>query len=148
MSNCLSVTKQYKGITSMKWSSLVVAPLITFVLAGQAPAEEYQTGEVLALVEQISELHAQLNGKTATFSGGLGTIFGDTIYFQSDLGSFKVQFDAGREARRLIEGCQITLFGNVESRCVFEVDAELVVSERYSPADGGTIELIVYNVRP
>lgn len=132
----------------MKWSSLVAAPLLTLALAGPASAEETQTGEVLALMRQISDLHAQLDGKTATLSGGLGTLIGDTIYFQSDLGRFQVQFDAGREARRLIEGCEISLFGNVESRCVFEVDAELRVSESYNLADGGEIELIVYNVRP
>lgn len=131
----------------MKLSAKIGAALVFTALVSPAHSEETQTSEVLSVMQQISSLHSSLNGMTATLMGGLGTIIGDQIYFQSDLGRFRVQFDAGREARRRIEGCSITLFGNVESRCVFEVDAELRVSESFNLADGGEIRLIVYNVR-
>lgn len=131
----------------MKLSAKIGAALVCAALVSPAHSEETQTAEVLSVMQQIASLHSSLNGMTATLTGGLGTIVGDQIYFQSDLGRFRVQFDAGREARRRIEGCSITLFGNVESRCVFEVDAELRVSESFNLADGGEIRLIVYSIR-
>jgi len=129
----------------MERFKLLVAPLL--FCASQSASEETQTGEVLSLTKQLSELHTQLDGKTITLTGGLGTFIGDRIYFLNDLGRFEVQFDAGREARRLIEGCQINPWGDTEARCLFEVDAELMVSESYSLADGGEVKLIVYDVR-
>lgn len=115
--------------------------------AGAKASEQTQTDQVLGIVELIRAAHNELDGMTVTLTGGLGTIFGDQLYFQHDLGRFAVQFDAGRDARRKIEGCSITLFGNVDSRCVFEVDAELRASSSYKLSDGGEMELIIYAVR-
>ena len=68
-------------------------------------------------------------------------------YFKNDHGQFAVQFDAGRSARKSIEGCELELFGWANSDCIVEVDAEIAVEKAYGFADGGEVKLIVYNVR-
>ena len=79
--------------------------------------------------------------------GAIGTFIGDSLYFKNDHGRFEVQFDAGRNARKSIEGCELEWFGWANSKCIVEVDAELVVEEVYSFAEGGEVSLIVYALR-
>jgi len=108
---------------------------------------ETQTEVVNGIVAQIESLHASLNGKTITATGAVGTLIGETLYFVNAAGKFKVQFDAGREDRRRIEGCEVPLFGDADPKCIFTVDAELSVSEPYTLADGGEVRLIIYDVK-
>ena len=79
--------------------------------------------------------------------GALGTFVGEAIYFKNDNGMFEVQFDAGRAARKKIEGCQLDWFVWSKSKCLFDVDAEISISEAFSLAEGGKITLIIYDIR-
>ena len=118
-------------------------------LAGMAYAQssETQTQEVTNILAQIKALHSSLAGKTITATGVVGTFRGDTVYFVNSEGRFVVQFDAGREDRRRIEGCEIALFGDADPKCVFEVDAELAVAKPFTLPDGGEIRLIIFDVK-
>lgn len=129
--------------------TLINIAFSTFVaLVGTAAsAEETDTIEVMQTIEQMAKLHASLKGKTVTMNGAIGTMIGDTLYFKNDHGQFKVQFDAGRNARKLIEGCELEWFGWANSDCIVEVDAEIEIDTAYDFADGGEIKLIVYEVR-
>lgn len=120
--------------------------LVTLIALG-AYAEETDTVEVLAAVDQMAKIHASLEGKTVTMRGAIGTMIGDTLYFKNDHGQFAVQFDAGRNARKSIEGCELEWFGWANSDCIVEVDAEIAIETAYDFADGGEIKLIVYEVR-
>lgn len=128
-------------------TKLLGAVCLTILTLSPAKSQENQTEDFNKLFQMLKVAHSAFNGMSVTLEGGLGTIIGDTIYFQNELGRFPVQFDAGREARRKIEGCEISLFGNAPSRCIFEVDAELLVTSEYTLSEGGRITLIVYNVR-
>ena len=92
-------------------------------------ADETQTAEVRQIVAQLSKLHQSLAEKTVTLKGALGTFVGDDIYFKNDNGMFEVQFDAGRMARKKIDGCQLNWFDWSKSKCLFEVDAEISISD-------------------
>lgn len=127
--------------------SILSATTLATLMAGAVVAQETDTLEVTRIIGEIAQRHAALSGKTITMTGTLGTYISDNIYFANEDGFFEVQFDAGREARRRIEGCLVTPFGTSSSQCVFEIDAELVVAERFDLADGGEIKLIVYEVR-
>lgn len=128
--------------------NIAVASLVCglFNISGVA-AQEPDTSAVMATVAQISELHASLNEKAVTMRGGIGTLIGDNLYFKNDHGQFSVQFDAGRSARKAIEGCKLEWYGWANSDCIVEVDAEIVIETAYSFSEGGEIKLIVYNVR-
>lgn len=132
-------------------ATCLTAAILGAALAGSAAAQMADTSEVRVTVSQIARLHAGLDGKIIDVTGALGTLIGDTLYFRSADGLLsddliEVQFDAGREARRLVEGCSITLFGNADPRCVFDVEAELDVIEPYNLPDGGRIRLIILDV--
>lgn len=142
-----ALIKTHKNNLSKALSNFVLVSVTSLFPAWAKASDQTQTEEVLGILEFMKAAHNELDGMTVTLTGGLGTIFGDQLYFQHELGRFTVQFDAGREARRKIEGCSITLFGNIDSRCVFEVDAELRASSSYKLSDGGEMELIIYAVR-
>ena len=125
----------------------VIFSLVFASLGAGAAAEDTDTAEVMQTVEQMAKLHASLSGKTVTMGGAIGTIFGDTLYFKNDFGQFSVQFDAGRNARKSIEGCELEWCGWANSDCIVEVDAEISIETEYDFADGGELKLIVYEVR-
>ena len=111
-----------------------------------ANAEETNTAEVLDTVSQISALYSSLEGKTISMTGAIGTLISDTLYLKNDDGKFKVQFDAGRAARKQIAGCELEFFGWANSDCIVDVDAEIMIEDKFSLADGVEITLIVYEL--
>jgi len=117
------------------------------LMSTTAVAQDTDTTEVMGAVEQMAKLHASLKGKTVTMNGAIGTLVSDTLYFKNDHGQFQVQFDAGRSARKLIEGCELEWFGWANSDCIVEVDAEVEIETAFTFAEGGEIKLIVYEVR-
>ena len=131
----------------MQRNNFIAAILCGLIFGSAASAQDTDTTEVMAAVEQMTKIHASLQGKTITMRGAIGTLFGDSLYFKNDHGQFAVQFDAGRSARKSIEGCELELFGWANSDCIVEVDAEIAVEKAYGFADGGEVKLIVYNVR-
>lgn len=130
----------------MKHVALAVGLVMSFA-PNVVSAEETQTEEVRTILNEIEILHASLAGKTITMRGAIGTFIGDQLYIKNDDGQFKVQFDAGRSARQLIEGCELEWFGWANSECVFEFDAEIKIEKEFTFADGGEIVLIVYELR-
>ena len=128
-------------------SFLKVLPLVVLACSTPALSEVIQTTEVTEIVKKMTELHASLNGKTVTMKGAIGTLLSDELFFKNEDGQFSVQFDAGRAARKKVEGCELEWFDWAKSKCLFEVDAEIVVDEPFSFADGGKIKLIVYDIR-
>ncbi len=73
--------------------------------------------------------------------GVIGTLFGNALYVKNDHGQFKVQFDAGRSARKFIEGCELELFGWANSNCVVDFDVEIAIEEPYDFAQGGEFNI-------
>jgi hypothetical protein len=120
---------------------------LMILLPSIACAESTQTKSVLATTDKISGLYNSLSGKTVTMRGAIGTKIGDQLYFKNDHGQFKVQFDAGRAARKKIEGCKIEWIGWKNSKCLHEVDAEIKLDGKYSLSDGIDLDLIVYEIR-
>lgn len=121
---------------------------ITIALIGAAAsAEETDTAEVMRIYKRMEELHSSLVGKTLTIRGAIGTLIGDALYLKNDMGQFDVQFDAGRNARRKVENCELEWFGWENSECIFEFDAEIAIEEPYDFAKGGELKLIIYEVR-
>jgi len=110
-------------------------------------AQNTQTTEVEEIVRDISAAYTSLNGKTITLRGAIGTLFGDSIYFANANGRFEVQFDAGRTARKKIANCELNMFDWQRSDCTVEVDAEILIKEPFSFAEGTEVTLIVYEVR-
>jgi len=90
----------------------------------------------------LEETVATINGKDVTVAGwiGSGLVLGDdeAISFAlEDRTTFKVIFDAGRDARRQLEGCEFKFFGGTP--CPAVVNAEIEI-------DGSNIKLIVFDL--
>lgn len=87
--------------------------LATFMACAcnSAVAQDTDTVEVREMLAHMQELHSSLHGMTITMTGAIGTTIGDLLYFKNDDGRFQVQFDAGRSARKSIEGCELEWFG-------------------------------------
>jgi hypothetical protein len=124
--------------------SLLFACSATAVTAQDTDTD---TATVIQIVEEMAELHASLNGKTVKMRGAIGTLFGEALYFKNDDGQFSVQFDAGRNARKTIEGCELEFFGWANSNCIVDIEAEITIETVYDFADGGEIKLIIYDVQ-
>ena len=131
----------------MRRNNFLMALFCGLSFAPAASAQDTDTAEVMAAVDQMAKIHASLQGKTITMRGAIGTLIGDSLYFKNDHGQFAVQFDAGRNARKSIGGCKLEWFGWANSDCIVEVDAEIAIKEAYTFADGGEVKLIVYDVR-
>ncbi len=131
----------------MRINKSLVAFLFSVSWASGAMAQDTNTTEVMTAIDEMAAIHASLQGKTVTMRGAIGTLIGDNLYFKNDQGRFSVQFDAGRNARKSIDGCELEWFGWANSDCIVEVDAEIAIEEVYDFADGGQVKLIVYDVR-
>ena len=132
----------------MKKKSINMLYSLLFACSATAvTAQDTDTATVMQTVEEMAELHASLNGKTVKMRGAIGTLIGETLYFKNDDGQFAVQFDAGRNARKTIEGCELEWFGWANSNCIVDIEAEITIEKVYDFADGGEIKLIVYDVQ-
>lgn len=96
-----------------------------------------------AAAETLEELRTGLAGREIGISGhiGSGLDLGDdeALSFRDAAGNvYPVVFDAGRAARKALDGCQFKMFGG-GSPCVMEGKAEVEL-------DGSRIRLIVYEI--
>lgn len=96
-----------------------------------------------AAAETLAELRIGLTGKEITVAGHIGTglDIGDdeALSFRDDEGNiYPVVFDAGRTARKSLEGCEFAMFGG-GSPCAMEGRAEVEL-------DGSRLRLIIYEV--
>jgi hypothetical protein len=92
----------------------------------------------------FEQLRADLSGTDVTVQGYIGTgldIMDDeaiTLVMTSDRAAFPVVFDAGREARRQLDGCEFNSFTG-GTPCLMTGKAGL-------EWDGGRIRLIIFAV--
>ncbi len=98
---------------------------------------------VPAASETLEELRAGLAGREIGIAGhiGSGLDLGDdeALSFRDAEGNvYPVVFDAGRAARKALDGCKFQMFGG-GSPCMMEGKAEVEL-------DGSRIRLIVYEV--
>ncbi|MDP3197650.1 hypothetical protein [Tabrizicola sp.] len=96
-----------------------------------------------AAAETLAELRNGLTGREITVSGHIGTgldIGDDEALSFRDLdgNTYPVVFDAGRTARKTLEGCKFAMFGG-GSPCAMDGKAELEL-------DGSRLRLIIYEV--
>lgn len=92
--------------------------------------------------ETLDELRGDISGREVSISGHIGTglDWGDdeALHFRDTAGHvYPVVFDAGRDARRSLEGCEFKMFGGTP--CAMSGMAEIEL-------DGSRIRLIVYRV--
>lgn len=93
--------------------------------------------------ETLSELRENIGGREVTISGHIGTglemMDNEALSFRDGDGNiYPVVFDAGRDARRQLEGCKFAMFGG-GTPCALEGMAEIEL-------DGSRLRLIVYAV--
>lgn len=110
----------------MRWL-ISLALLVSVGLPAHAQEREIRTAEAMEIIEQIQALNGRLDGMTATLRGAISSMSGDPIMLTNDLGSFEIQFDAGREARRLVADCPSVTLNWSRSNCIFDVDVEFQV---------------------
>ena len=98
---------------------------------------------IAAHAETLPELRAGLAGREVAVTGhiGAGLDIGDdeALSFRDAEGNvYPVIFDAGRTARKSLEGCKFAMFGG-GSPCAMEGKAEIEL-------DGSRLRLIIYEV--
>jgi len=77
----------------------------------------------------------------------LGTFITEDLTFVDNTGSYDVKLDAGREARRSLEGCEVNPFDWKLSDCIISGRAELTVDfPNSSVSDGYEIDLIIFEM--
>ena len=96
-----------------------------------------------AAAESLAEMRVDLTGREITVTGhiGSGLEIGDdeALSFRDAEGNiYPVIFDAGRTARKSLEGCEFAMFGG-GSPCAMEGKAEVEL-------DGSHLRLIIYEV--
>lgn len=96
-----------------------------------------------ATAETLAELRAGLGGREITVNGfigaGLDISDDEALSFRDPEGNvYPVIFDAGRTARKSLEGCEFAMFGG-GSPCSLEGKAEVEL-------DGSRLRLIIYEV--
>ena len=96
-----------------------------------------------AAAETLAELRTGLTGREVAVTGhiGSGLDLGDdeALSFRDAEGNvYPVIFDAGRTARKALEGCEFAMFGG-GSPCAMDGKAELEL-------DGSRLRLIIYEV--
>lgn len=96
---------------------------------------------------KIRDFYSDVDGKEVSIKGAIGTFISDTLKFGDTSGIYDVIFDAGRNARKSIEGCEINLFSLQASNCFIEGKAEIVVDwNEGDPGDGYPIKLSIYEM--
>lgn len=113
------------------------------IASGSAHAET----DFLAKISEIAGMYRELDGTELTSRGAIGTMIGENLYFKNELGQFQVIFDAGREARRAIEGCELEWFGWQNSDCIVEIDAEISIDDTFEFSQGVQPKLIIFGIR-
>ncbi len=93
--------------------------------------------------ETLSDLRTSFVGREIAIAGHIGTSLdlGDEealIFRDAEGNIYPVTFDAGRKARKSLEGCKFAMFGG-GSPCAMEGKAEVEL-------DGSHIRLIIYEV--
>jgi hypothetical protein len=93
--------------------------------------------------ETLSELRARVSGVEVLIEGHIGTglvMMDDEalVFRDADEIVYTVVFDAGRTARKSLEGCKFAMFGG-GSPCAFAGKAEIEL-------DGAQIRLIIFEV--
>ena len=96
-----------------------------------------------AAAETLAELRTGLVGREITVTGhigaGLDISDNEALSFRDQEGNiYPVIFDAGRTARKSLEGCEFAMFGG-GSPCAMDGKAEVEL-------DGSSLRLIVYEV--
>lgn len=96
-----------------------------------------------AAAETLEDLRARIAGTEVDITGHIGTgldlMDDEALTFRTADGTvYPVIFDAGREARRSLEGCKFAMFGG-GSPCALNGKAEIEL-------DGSRIRLIVFEV--
>jgi hypothetical protein len=93
--------------------------------------------------ETLQDLRQRIAGSEVEIAGHIGTglelLDDEAIAFRDAEGNvYPVVFDAGREARRKLEGCKFAMFGG-GSPCAMSGKAEIEL-------DGSRIRLVVFEV--
>ena len=119
--------------------------LICMFAAGAAIAEEYSMSWVSnAITDALKEVH----GSEVPIKGAIGVAYGDEIRFCDETGVYDVKLDAGREARKTIEGCKFEcdFRSPSENQCQITGMAEIEVQwDRGGGGRGFPISLIIYD---
>jgi hypothetical protein len=93
--------------------------------------------------ETLAEFRATVTGREVAIVGHIGTgldmMDDEALHFvDAEDVAYPVIFDAGRDARRGLEGCKFALFGG-GTPCAIEGMAEIEL-------DGSRLRLIIYDV--
>ena len=109
---------------------------------------EFQVAMILAAAgaasaETLQDLRQRVAGSEIDIAGHIGTGFAlmddEALAFRDAEGNFyPVIFDAGRDARRKLEGCKFAMFGG-GSPCTMSGKAEIELN-------GSRVRLIVFEV--
>jgi hypothetical protein len=96
-----------------------------------------------AQAETLSELRGRVSGAEVEIQGHIGTgldlMDDEELAFRDSEGAaYKVVFDAGRDARKSLDGCEFALFGG-GSPCALTAKAEV-------EWDGANLRLIIFEV--
>jgi hypothetical protein len=97
----------------------------------------------LCHAETLEQLRARIAGVEVDVTGHIGTgldlMDDEALAFRDSAGTgYNVVFDAGREARKALEGCEFAMFGG-GSPCAITAKAEI-------EWDGSNLRLIIFEV--
>lgn len=103
------------------------------------------TTEALAAVRIV---YGAFDKQEIPIDGYIGSLIGDTLYFQDQNGKYKVTLDAGRAIRKEISDCEIDWFSLAKSNCSATGMAEVkVIWDKADLSSGMKIELIIYELQ-
>ncbi len=96
-----------------------------------------------AFGETLPELRSRISGSEIMVEGHIGTgldMMDDEalVFRDADGATYEVVFDAGRDARKALNGCKFAMFGG-GSPCALAAKAEVEL-------DGSNLRLIVFEV--
>ncbi|MCT4553230.1 MAG: hypothetical protein N4A53_00930 [Pelagimonas sp.] len=124
--------------------ALSVGCATIFATTPAAIAETMPDFETMARAAYQSQ-----DGKEIEIEGAVGTQYGDRLYFYDASGRFPILLDAGRAARKSLEGCEINSFMEPsENPCLITGKAEVQIDwdESKNFADGIKVRLVVFEL--
>ena len=99
--------------------------------------------------DSLTLAYRDIHEQEIPIRGAIGTVYGDTLYFMDSTGHYPIVLDAGRAARRSLEGCEINPFLDADRNpCQISGMAEIEVDWKDSEnlADGFKTQLIVFEL--
>jgi hypothetical protein len=81
----------------------------------------------ISVENRMKIVYRGINGSEVELKGAIGTFITDQIKYADNSGVYDVLLDAGRDARKSIEGCEIQLFAPEKSPCQIIGKGELVI---------------------